>query len=75
MIYFYYYLLIPPHSAKIPYCSLAVFTTTLIEISYTKKNNIFKIQNLFGGCTKTFLRPQVLESTSSFLNVVHETRR
>jgi hypothetical protein len=38
--------------------SLAVFTTTLTEISYTKEQkNVFKIQNLFGGCTKTFGGP------------------
>jgi hypothetical protein len=41
MIYFLYYLLIPPHHpANIQYYSLAVFTATLAEISYikTKKN-------------------------------------
>jgi hypothetical protein len=31
--FIYYYLLIPPHSAKIPHYSFAVFTTTLTEIS------------------------------------------
>jgi hypothetical protein len=46
MIYFYYHLLTPPpHSANIPYFSLAVFTATLTEISYTKnkRRNIFKM--------------------------------
>jgi hypothetical protein len=55
---FYYYLLIPPHSAKIPYYSLAVFTTTLTEISYTKNKTIFlKFNICLGGRTKTYGGP------------------
>jgi hypothetical protein len=61
MVYALFLLLLtysPHHSAKIPYYNLAVFTMTLTKISYTKdKKNIFKIQNLFRGHTKTFEGP------------------
>jgi hypothetical protein len=57
IIYFYYYLLIVPHSAKIPYYSLAVFITRVIENSYTKSKEYFRIQNLSGGGTKIFGGP------------------
>jgi hypothetical protein len=62
---------------KIPYYSLAIFTTTLTEISYIKSEKKFKTQNLCGGRTKTLGGPHAPAGrwlkTPALYNTLHVT--